>query len=151
MACDPSVYVPHLITVVASMIYRFAGFKVGHPWTLVTYRPHCCHCVVRWCMHHDKNNRDERSDKRHRISASINRLEPLLEMSTISGAQVGSSDPRAVCPNRDPIVPCMYISCEFNLARLGELPRSQGEGQGTLTSCIIIRAYAKLKYMQPLT
>ena len=42
-------------------------------------------------MHHDKNDRDERFDKRHRMVASINRLEPLLEMLTTSGAQVVSS------------------------------------------------------------
>ena len=95
VACDPSVYVPHLIAVVALMIYRFAGFKVGHPWTLVAYLPHCCHCVVRWCMRHDKNCRDERSDKRRSISMSVNRPEPSLEMSTTSGAHTVSS--RSTC------------------------------------------------------
>ena len=100
-------------------------------------------------MHHDKTDRDERADRRHRMSASVNRLEPLLEMPTTSGAQVVSSDPRVECPNRDPIMPCMLSACKSNLARIGELLHSQGEGQGTLTSCIITRAHAKLKYMQP--
>jgi hypothetical protein len=45
-------------------------------------------------MHHDKDHRDERSDKRHTLdtmSVNVNRLEPSLEMSTTSGAHIVSS------------------------------------------------------------
>ena len=48
-------------------------------------------------------------------------------------------------------MPCMLSSCEFNLARIGELLRSQGKGQGALTCCIMTMAYAKLKYIEPHT
>jgi hypothetical protein len=88
VACDPSVYVSHPITAVASMIYMFAGFKVRPP--LRPFRTDLIAATASsgWCMHHDKNDRDEHSGIGHKISVSINRLEPSLEMPTTSGARI---------------------------------------------------------------